>query len=163
MFTDFTALRKYKGVNMTEQNWATEEAYLWLANDEDAHAEIMSYPQEQRRYPIQDILDDWVGRGAMGNFTEGDFKQVNLDALAADFADPPEDERSPRYNHDCNWCTFLGRSDEYDVYHHDETDLEQVFLHNPDHDSILLTIPQANAVYNALDMVTEHIKEIGND
>lgn len=144
---------------MTEQNWATEEAYRWLANDEDAYNEIMSYPQDQRRYPVQDILEDWVGRGAMGNFTEDDFKQVNLDALAADFADPVEDECS-RYDHTCNQCAFLGRSGEYDVYFHNGTD-QQMFLKNPDHDSILLTLSQGSAVYNALDMIIKHVKEAG--
>lgn len=143
---------------MTEQNWATEEAYRWLANDEDAYNEIMSYPQDQRRYPVQDILEDWVGRGAMGNFTEDDFKQVNLDALVTDFADPVEDEGGSRYDHTCNQCAFLGRSGEYDVYHHPGDRNEYVYVSGKN-DAHLLKPKQANELHNALQMAKKYMKE----
>ncbi len=100
---------------MSEQNWATQEAYNWLANDEAAYNEIMSVPQEERQSIILSILARWyAGNGPDGFKARKEFMAIDSVSLAADFPD------EPRYAHDCAQCTFLGHYEEYDLYYHED-------------------------------------------
>ena len=108
---------------MTEQNWATDEMYRWLSNDEDRYSEIMATPEKDR---IETIKQEAAAiQGDIPNFTSDDLADVDWSALAEDFADEveamTEDDTGPRYAHDCNGCSFLGRRGENDLYWHDDT------------------------------------------
>ena len=68
-----------------EQNWATQEAYLWLANDELAYQTIMASRPDERKIVAIDIVARWQYEGLMGNFSRKDFDAVDWDSLADDF------------------------------------------------------------------------------
>ncbi len=111
-----------------EQNWATNEMYRWLSNDEGAYNEIASTPQDMRRVVLRRVSAHMAT--GMANFTAEDFDDIDWDALAEDFADAPpvaEDDTGPRYMHFCKDCSFLGRHGDDDLYYH-ETPTGQFIL-----------------------------------
>lgn len=101
---------------MNEQNWATQEAYNWLSNSEWTYNKIMSAPESERRAIIEDILSGWATQPEMYHQDTDWLAEVDLDSLAYDFHDMHEE--APRYEHNCNKCTFLGIHGEYDIYYH---------------------------------------------
>jgi hypothetical protein len=129
---------------MTEQNWATKEAYNWLANDEGLYNEIMNEPQGERIPTIWYALKSLVASGAMGNFTEKDLLDVDILSLASDFAD------QPRYEHECRDCTFLACHGKYDLYFHDESFHEFIFAFTDDGESFIWRKPEIEALLTAL-------------